>query len=257
LVSQAHENTPEIPTAASTDELSASASASAMPTQANDQQESHQQWEEGDLLLTQLMAGTNGASQADQSGASVSSDSTLHTDSGVPAPPAATASSEPRNDVRAWSSAAKTRDFLESLPGARKSGALARLWQTRRGDFYLAVALILVVIVIRWGMWSNHSVAATGHGAAVPASVSHPGQPAAEPELSLYDRLLIALGLEETPEPPQYKGNPETQVWVDTHTALYYCPGADLYGKTPQGKLTRQRDAQLDQFEPANRKPCD
>jgi hypothetical protein len=41
------------------------------------------------------------------------------------------------------------------------------------------------------------------------------------------------------------------------HTALYYCPGADLYGKTPNGKLTSQRDAQLDQFEPALRKTCE
>jgi hypothetical protein len=41
------------------------------------------------------------------------------------------------------------------------------------------------------------------------------------------------------------------------HTALYYCPGADLYGKTPGGKFTSQQDAQQDQFEPANRKACE
>jgi len=63
--------------------------------------------------------------------------------------------------------------------------------------------------------------------------------------------------LAEAPEPPEYKGNPQTQVWVDLHTALYYCPGTDLYGKTPKGKFTTQRDAQLDQFEPAYEKACD
>jgi len=46
-------------------------------------------------------------------------------------------------------------------------------------------------------------------------------------------------------------------VWIDVHHALYYCPGADLYGKTPQGKIASQHDAQLDQFEPASRKVCD
>jgi hypothetical protein len=68
---------------------------------------------------------------------------------------------------------------------------------------------------------------------------------------------LISLGLAEAPEAPEYKGNPATQVWVDLQTALYYCPGSDLYGKTIKGKFTSQRDALLDQFEPADRKGCD
>jgi hypothetical protein len=79
----------------------------------------------------------------------------------------------------------------------------------------------------------------------------------AVPELSTFDKLLVSLGLAEAPEAPPYKGNPATQVWVDSHTALYYCPGADLYGKTANGKFATQRDAQLDQFEPADRKACD
>jgi hypothetical protein len=69
--------------------------------------------------------------------------------------------------------------------------------------------------------------------------------------------MLVELGLAEVPEPPESKGNPDTQVWVDLQTALYYCPGADLYGKTPKGKFAAQRDAQLDQFQPASRKPCE
>jgi hypothetical protein len=73
----------------------------------------------------------------------------------------------------------------------------------------------------------------------------------------MFDRMLISLGLAEAPPEPENRGNPETQVWVDLHTGLYYCPGTDLYGKTPKGKYTLQRDAQLDQFEPAYRKTCD
>ena len=69
--------------------------------------------------------------------------------------------------------------------------------------------------------------------------------------------MLIQLGIAEAPDPVPDKGNPGVQVWVDSHTALYYCPGADLYGKTEKGRFTTQREAQLDQFEPAYRKACD
>jgi putative methionine-R-sulfoxide reductase with GAF domain len=156
-----------------------------------------------------------------------------------------------------WSSAARARDFLESL-SEREPSAFGRFWRSRRGDFYLAVAVILMVVVIRWGIWSNHPVAATGSGTAVSSSASRHKPPAPDADLSLFDRLLIGLGLADAPdEAPEYKGNPDTQVWVDLQTALYYCPGSDLYSKTPKGKLASQREAQLDQFEPAYRKPCD
>jgi putative methionine-R-sulfoxide reductase with GAF domain len=166
----------------------------------------------------------------------------------------------------AWSSAANARAFLEQLASANRRGTLALLWNTHRGDIYLGIAVILVICVISWGVRSSHSVSATGNAAAaanhhkpattVPTTVPAPA-PAPDAGPSLFDRLLISLGLAEPPPVPEYKGNPETQVWVDLHTALYYCPGADLYGKTAKGKFASQRDAQLDQFEPAYRKACD
>jgi GAF domain-containing protein/ribosomal protein L37E len=149
-----------------------------------------------------------------------------------------------------WSSAATARDFLERL--ANRPGGIARFWNARRGDVYLAIAVILVAVVVRWGIWSNHSVGASGNQyAAAPHR-----KPAPDSDLSMFDRMLISLGLAEAPEPPESKGNAETQVWVDLQTALYYCPGSDLYGKTPKGKFETQRDAQLDQFESASRKAC-
>jgi GAF domain-containing protein len=154
----------------------------------------------------------------------------------------------------AWSSAASARDFLEQLASTRRPGGVTRFWNSHRGDIYLAIAVLLIAGVIRWVTVSNHSVKATGSPAA--AAAAH-RKPAPEADLSLFDRMLISMGLAEAPPTPESKGNPETQVWVDLHTALYYCPGADLYGKTPKGKFTSQRDAQLDQFEPAYRKACD
>ncbi len=155
----------------------------------------------------------------------------------------------PADSVADWSSAASARAFLQQLAAGR-SDTFARFWRARRGDIYLAVAGILVAVVIGWGIWSEHPV-----GAANATAAGHRKAPDAD--LSILDHMLISLGLAEAPQPPESKGNPDTQVWVDLHTALYYCPGADLYGKTPKGKFTTQRDAQLDQFEPAYRKACE
>jgi hypothetical protein len=150
-----------------------------------------------------------------------------------------------------WSSAHAARAFFEELAGMNRPGALARFWNSHRGDFYLAIALILVGCAIRWGIWSDHAVAT-----AAPNTAAAAHRKPADADLPLFDRMLISLGLAEAPPAPEDQGNPSTQVWVDLHTALYYCPGADLYGKTPTGKYTSQREAQLDQFEPAYRKTC-
>jgi GAF domain-containing protein len=146
-----------------------------------------------------------------------------------------------------WTSAAAAREFLERVARENKNNAFFRFLKVRRGDIYLALAIILVACVIRWGVWSDKpathtTVTATHHSVYA--------------DLSVFDRMLIKLGLADPPDPPVYKGNPNTQVWVDEQTALYYCPGADLYGKTPKGRMTSQQDAQLDQFEPASRKAC-
>jgi len=173
----------------------------------------------------------------------------MHT---LPAKPAAAAHEEV-----IWSSAAKAKDFLESLAVARDPNALVRLWRSRRGDFYLAIAVILVLFVVGWGVWSSHS-GITSSGSAISRSANKTRRPSPDADLSMFDRFLIAVGLAEAPETaPEYKGNPDIQVWVDLNTAQYYCPGSDLYEKTTKGKLSSQREAQLDQFEPAYRKACD
>jgi putative methionine-R-sulfoxide reductase with GAF domain len=155
-----------------------------------------------------------------------------------------------------WGSVAKTQDFLESLAAIRSPSAFVRFWRSRRGDFYLALAVVLVAVVIGWGLWSSHSVSATDGGSAVSRSANRK-RPAPDSDLSAFDKFLISVGLADPPETPEYRGNPDTQVWVDPNTALYYCPGSDLYQKTAKGKLTSQRNAQLDQFEPASRRACD
>lgn len=149
-----------------------------------------------------------------------------------------------------WTSAAAALEFLERVARENRNNAFFRFLKVRRGDVYLALAIILVACVIRWGIWSDRP--ATNPSA--PAATSHHS---VYTDLSLFDKMLIKLGLADPPDAPVSKGNPNTQVWVDEQTALYYCPGADLYGKTAKGRITSQRDAQLDQIEPASRKACD
>ena len=128
------------------------------------------------------------------------------------------------------------------------SPATAGLFQQYRATFYLAAALaLLLIVIIGW---------ATQPSPAPVAASATPSAAAPAPELSLMDKMLVSLGLAEAPAPPVDMGDPNIEVWEDIHTALYYCPGAELYGKTKDGKRTKQRDAQLDQFEPASRKAC-
>ena len=122
----------------------------------------------------------------------------------------------------------------------------AGIWLAKhRADLYVGAAVVMLLIVLSgWGMR--------------PAGKSFgPVKSAPQPSLTLFEKLLVNLGLAETPPTPVYLGNPNAPVWVDLHTALYYCSDSDLYGKTPGGRFTTQRDAQMDQFEPAARRNCE
>jgi hypothetical protein len=115
---------------------------------------------------------------------------------------------------------------------------------THRGDVSVGVsALLLLFAFLTAGSQSTQDQI-------VPTKT-------AQPSLTLSEQMLVSLGFAEAPDPPKVMGNPSVQVWEDLHTALYYCPGSELYGKTPNGKFAIQRDAQLDQFEPAMRKSCE
>lgn len=162
-----------------------------------------------------------------------------------PRPSAAADSAvERHNEAIATTESAKHLVRVEWLPdtvsSSRAEGRLRHQWRVNRANFYLAGAsLLLIAALSGWGT--------------IPALDTPPG---AGPQLSLFDRMLVGLGIAEAPDAPVYRGNPDTPVWVDLHTALYYCPGSDLYGKTDGGKIATQRSAQMDQFEPAHRKAC-
>jgi hypothetical protein len=113
-----------------------------------------------------------------------------------------------------------------------------------RGDLYLVLAIAVAAVALFW-VATGSTVAKTA-----PTNARHV-------HLTLWERTLVGLGLAEAPEPPVYRGDPGVKVWVDPHTALYYCSGEEEYGKTADGHYATQRDAQMDQFEPSARAACE
>ena len=147
-------------------------------------------------------------------------------------------------------SEARARELLEEEPSA--GAGLAQMWHTQRANVYLGAAVLLLIAAL-FG-WGSPDAPSANSSSPAPATAQQMAPP--QPELSLFDKMLIGLGLAEAPSPPVNMGKPEIRVWIDTHTALYYCPGSELYGKTPGGRFTTQGDAQQDQFEPASRRVC-
>jgi hypothetical protein len=146
------------------------------------------------------------------------------------------------SDKIAIEEAASQPLHVEWLPDANSPAPenwLQRQWRVNRANFYLGGAALLLIAVL------------SGLG-----STSYSSAPTNGPQLSLFERMLVGLGIAEAPQSAAKLGNPDTPVWVDLHTALYYCPGSEQYGRTDGGKIATQRSAQMDQFEPAHRKVC-
>lgn len=140
-------------------------------------------------------------------------------------------------------------DVESPSPETSDEEATAAAWSLRdlrlklrfhRADLYLVVAIVVSTFAMLWVL------------SATPA----PGAQR-KPRLRLWEKALVSLGLAEAPEPPPRRGHPNIQVWADPQTALYYCVGEEQYGKTPGGHVSTQREAQMDQFEPAGRAACE
>ena len=135
-----------------------------------------------------------------------------------------------------------TTDASISLDGNAPSSVLPRFadWHVKlrfhRADLYLGMAIFVAALALLW----------PAAGAPRPAA------------LGPWERALVTLGIAEVPAPVvHFQGDPSLAVWVDPHTALYYCPGEEQYGKTADGRFSPQREAQMDRFEPASRSACE
>ena len=139
--------------------------------------------------------------------------------------------------VDAESGAYLSPDLESASPSLGRRFADLRLTlRFHRANLYLGAAIFLAALALMW------------------PTVSSPQRAA----LSPMERALVAIGVAEAPAPViQSTGDPGINVWVDPHTALYYCPGEEQYGRTPDGRVSSQHDAQMDRFQPAGRAPCE
>jgi hypothetical protein len=139
-----------------------------------------------------------------------------------------------RDDLNVLDEAARDAQAPRSF--FRRVGELRVILRFHRADIYLVAAICVAILALLW------PAAASSH----------------RPGLSAWDRALVALGIAEAPAPAIHiQGDPSIQVWVDPHSAIYYCPGEEQYGKTRDGRLTTQREAQMDRFEPSARSACE
>jgi hypothetical protein len=139
---------------------------------------------------------------------------------------------------------AEEKDVLPGPAEARAEHRWIALWRVHWGDICFVFASAVLAAALLWAVWPR-------------ASAANPQTASPTSNLTPLERVLVAMGLAEAPAEPTVQGNPKIKVWVDLQTAIYYCPGADLYGKTPKGRYTTQEDARRDQFEPALRRPCE
>ena len=141
-----------------------------------------------------------------------------------------------------WGSAKKAHEWLETVKTHRSPRAewLAQQWQRRRANIYLVMAgVILLLVISGWGIRPAGTKAA---GNATPTQTAPQQQQApAQPQLTLFEKLMINLGLAEPPPAPVDLGNPNAQVWVDVHTwALGFPRSTRGWRRLCQSKIDHQ-----------------
>jgi putative methionine-R-sulfoxide reductase with GAF domain len=162
-------------------------------------------------------------------------------------------------EAGAWTSAAKTGDWLRSIARQPTGPAWVEWIREHRGDIALVVAVLLVLLALLWNRPKSATAALRPTSATMTTETTANDGETADSDLPFWERALISLGLAETPQTPvraRPLGNPEVRVWVDLHSALYHCPGTEPYGKGT-GKYVTQREAQADRFDPASGKACE
>jgi hypothetical protein len=68
--------------------------------------------------------------------------------------------------------------------------------------------------------------------------------------------LLLGTAQKPSAEQRATQGNPDTKVWVNTHSGVYHCPGTRWYGNTKSGEYMTQKQAQEKKYRPAYGKVC-
>jgi hypothetical protein len=123
------------------------------------------------------------------------------------------------------------------------------------GKIAVALASGIGLAAAVWGI--------SGRQSAPPQVIIVPN-PAVSPTPSIPQLVpLVASPSPETRRPPlltapaPFVGNPDIQVWVNTETGIYHCPGTKWFKeKTKHGHYMTQKEAQERNYQPARRNLC-
>jgi eukaryotic-like serine/threonine-protein kinase len=112
-------------------------------------------------------------------------------------------------------------------------------------------AVVVVAVAVLLLAWRDRDFLVAPPRPELPASVRPPAPPPG-------GTMPVPLVKPKAPvqSPPRGEGNPKVQVWVNTRSGTYHCPGTRWYQKTAQGQLMSQRQAQQKRYRPASGKPC-
>jgi len=112
------------------------------------------------------------------------------------------------------------------------------------------LTLIFLVAVLFYSIGPDSRSLRPVHGETKPMLGQDPGV-FSKPDLGFVSLLRSFVPLAGRP-----KGNPQTRVWVNTRSGLYYCPNSKLYGRIEPGLYMLQASALQHGFQPALTKPC-